>query len=871
MRTSWSLALAAAVALAATPADAQEPPRIEPGSVATVVPAIEPPAGFDRALAVRHRFAPAEGVRLLGPAQGETRAPARGPLRVPLAVWIDPMQTAGPLVAGTLEIEWPDGSRESRAVRIDVAARRVLRLEVDPPDATPANATLEVRARVANQGNAADTVRLTIEPDGTWPGADAAPVTLAPGESAEVILKLRVPSRARPGETRRIAIHAAGVESRESARVIALVGRPRGPAGLASVPATIFLGTAGTMSDGARRPVVAIEARGGLGPRTDVALSLRDADAAGTAAAFRRYAGGSEIRLEIGRPRWRAVFGETSAHALPLAGGVMSGRGVRVNARRGRMSAEILAARPSVAGTFPRDGHEWLAQAGLDTSWGEIEAVFSDAERTFGMDRSGPRIRAAGLRWALPYHDIHSLTAEAGLVRLEDGEGTVRSGPSAAARYAYRAPGTALSLHARTVPGSVPGAGGGDALAAGASRRLFGRTSLTGSAHWGRLPTIDGASADAYRGGSLGLRYAKRDVRLEIGAQARATDGTDAGVAATERRSVTASAFLPAGPARLDLRAEAGTTRIDGVESDAIALHARLPWSGARGYAAIGASWYRDGGRDGILLAHADGQLRFDAVDLTGAIYLRDTGDGARTEGWGSVAWRATGSTALVVGAERRDALPGGDPWSFSVGIRQSFGLLLPFRPDDAVSGFVFEDTDGDGRRGTGERGLPGVRLRLGALEATTDGSGRFTFPEAPRGGGRLRVDVTSLDDRSLAAPELSTEGGPVEIPIVRSASIEIRPFHDLNGDGVRDPAEPAIASHVTLRDARGRRLDVETDARGRARFHGVLPGSWAVSVVVEAGTDLRASETALEIEAAAGETVEVDVPLPGMKREIRF
>jgi hypothetical protein len=110
-----------------------------------------------------------------------------------------------------------------------------------------------------------------------------------------------------------------------------------------------------------------------------------------------------------------------------------------------------------------------------------------------------------------------------------------------------------------------------------------------------------------------------------------------------------------------------------------------------------------------------------------------------------------------------------------------------------------------------------------------------------------------------------------VEIPIVRSASIEVRPFRDQDGDGARGAAETAVPARVTLVDATGRRLDGETDARGRARFHGVVPGTWTVRVAVEAGSDERAAEREIEVRAAAGETVAVDVPLSNLAREIRF
>lgn len=46
-----------------------------------------------------------------------------------------------------------------------------------------------------------------------------------------------------------------------------------------------------------------------------------------------------------------------------------------------------------------------------------------------------------------------------------------------------------------------------------------------------------------------------------------------------------------------------------------------------------------------------------------------------------------------------------------------------------AATGLVFEDKDGDGRRGEGEPGLPGVRVSNGRDVVRTDDSGRYSLP----------------------------------------------------------------------------------------------------------------------------------------------
>src|SRR5262245_28838872 len=58
------------------------------------------------------------------------------------------------------------------------------------------------------------------------------------------------------------------------------------------------------------------------------------------------------------------------------------------------------------------------------------------------------------------------------------------------------------------------------------------------------------------------------------------------------------------------------------------------------------------------------------------------------------------------------------------------FALTLAFAPQtDRASGSVFLDTDGDGVRDTGERGLSGVVVSDQIEVTTTDGEGRYELP----------------------------------------------------------------------------------------------------------------------------------------------
>ena len=57
-------------------------------------------------------------------------------------------------------------------------------------------------------------------------------------------------------------------------------------------------------------------------------------------------------------------------------------------------------------------------------------------------------------------------------------------------------------------------------------------------------------------------------------------------------------------------------------------------------------------------------------------------------------------------------------------------GVLASVAPSHAASGWVFEDLDGDGRRGATEPGVPGVVVSRGARVVRTDAAGRYVLPD---------------------------------------------------------------------------------------------------------------------------------------------
>jgi hypothetical protein len=74
--------------------------------------------------------------------------------------------------------------------------------------------------------------------------------------------------------------------------------------------------------------------------------------------------------------------------------------------------------------------------------------------------------------------------------------------------------------------------------------------------------------------------------------------------------------------------------------------------------------------------------------------------------------------------------------------MRVDYGIIS----NSEIAGLIFEDTDGDGEYGLGDKGVSGVNVTLedGSI-AVTDSSGRYSFLNAPTGAHVLKLDLRSL------------------------------------------------------------------------------------------------------------------------------
>ena len=162
------------------------------------------------------------------------------------------------------------------------------------------------------------------------------------------------------------------------------------------------------------------------------------------------------------------------------------------------------------------------------------------------------------------------------------------------------------------------------------------------------------------------------------------------------------------------------------------------------------------------------------------------------------------------------------------------------------VTGHLYSDTNGNGTQNSGEPGLPGIDVRItdsmGQTQTvTTDSNGSYSATVPP---GTTTADVDETDP-SYPAGTTQTQGSD---PAVSNATagnfVTTTPrgyylpsfitgliYQDTNGNGTRDPGEPALPNvNVTITTVTGATLVVASNASGNWTAT-VPPGSTTVDI----------------------------------------
>ena len=189
---------------------------------------------------------------------------------------------------------------------------------------------------------------------------------------------------------------------------------------------------------------------------------------------------------------------------------------------------------------------------------------------------------------------------------------------------------------------------------------------------------------------------------------------------------------------------------------------------------------------------------------------------------------------------------------------RQTVGAVLGV---GMIDGFVFEDRNGDGIMSPGEKGLPGVNLRLEDGSKTTTGSdGRYRFPMVAEGPHQLRIEENLIPAIYYLLSPVRVDvmiqarvTRQVSFPLISGSTLSGRFVEDSDRNGKIDPSDRGLANIlVILTPAAGTGpagqpagaqtgaaqgdliLNTYTDAGGVFRFVNILPGEYELSVDAE-------------------------------------
>lgn len=164
-----------------------------------------------------------------------------------------------------------------------------------------------------------------------------------------------------------------------------------------------------------------------------------------------------------------------------------------------------------------------------------------------------------------------------------------------------------------------------------------------------------------------------------------------------------------------------------------------------------------------------------------------------------------------------------------------------------AVTGSVFNDTNGNGIQDPGENGIGGVTVELvdengNVVETeTTSGDGSYGFIDVTAGDYTVReVDPDGYISTSPNEVELTVDAGSsntANFGDQQTGVVSGVVFNDINGDGIRNPGENGINGVVVqLIDDEGNVVQTVTDENGNYGFTGVSTGSYTIVEIDPAG-----------------------------------
>jgi SdrD B-like domain len=182
----------------------------------------------------------------------------------------------------------------------------------------------------------------------------------------------------------------------------------------------------------------------------------------------------------------------------------------------------------------------------------------------------------------------------------------------------------------------------------------------------------------------------------------------------------------------------------------------------------------------------------------------------------------------------------------FSFGFTKNFrampASLSPVHRDRIIEGRVFRDNKVNGVFSAGDRGLPGVEVRLENGEvAITDELGRYKFSGVSGGEHQVLLSLTQFRDpvRMTTRNEVSVDLirqriAIADFGVVNFARLTGNVFNDLRFEGKRQPDSKGMQSvRMVLDDGRQKRA-ITTQSSGDYEVDDLPPGDYTLAIETE-------------------------------------
>lgn len=831
------------------------------------------PAVLRAAETVAYEIQPSTNFMVIGTRRGEiTKENARADLLVTVRIPAD--ASAGAHMAahaifrsGNMEIDVPIETRVRAVYRIR------LNVENEIHDVQLGN-RVQLHARVANLGNAVDTVRLAFETPSSWNlGIHDTTIVVQAGEVGEKLLRFTVPRKSATGSFF-IRTNAASLGASATALTTLSVGNPSadvappGPVlrfGLGGVG--IPNGSSGGIADlaisGPLTSSIHIDGRIASSPNLS-SNSIRGLARVGA------YV--TEPHFAAWTSEWRLGLGSTVSRTNEIIGVNAGGRGAAFDYQDRVNELHVTAAKE--VGSIDARGSSFGAEFDRRVRFGTVGVSlarlrgsgFGDQKvNSFGIHGSGIARKDVNVEGALAYRDFARGTG-LGLIAGVSGKLPRTAGTF---RFIHAPGGTSAFARAENELVATTTTQVDDRLQISAS--LFSTSDKDVSANnvGSRVFSI----TPSYQlGEALFLRAEMRTSSFEVRANPFAfTNGElhlGAGVT-TGHKGTTYS-----GDASIDrLTRGVRTDNVNARDAGArigMRLNASRPLS--FGALQVEASYDHNDRSTGfvphqvILTARADhAQIPRISRNLfldgeIGVSYW--SGVRTYTTFRMGASYSLADQTEVTMSIERNPMMYASGtsaPVVFALRVERSFGL--PRLITGRAAGVIYQDYNGDGRRDPDEPGMPNIRVRRGDSHATTDANGRYRFWEESR--GNTVVDVTTLPTGWIVSGR--PQDGNIAVTPTTRVEVNLMP-------GLAERVRKVDLSQlvVTARDDAGRIFVARRTASDIAVFEALPVGSYEIGIDASGMAEpLRIDGTPPRINVTRESVKTITLPLAG--RPLRF